>query len=72
MNDIHALLKLMVDKGASDLFLSCGAAPHIKIDGVTHPINVAVLRPADVKQMAYSIMTDRQRAAFEETMESNL
>lgn len=72
MTDIHALLKLMVDKQASDLFLTCGTPAHIKIDGVTHTVHAAPLKPGEVKQMAYSIMTDRQTAAFEDTMESNL
>jgi twitching motility protein PilU len=72
MSDIHALLKLMVDKQASDLFLSCGTTAHVKIEGVTHAVHTAPLKPGEVKQMAYSIMTDRQTAAFEETLESNL
>ncbi|MFA5940462.1 MAG: PilT/PilU family type 4a pilus ATPase [Sinimarinibacterium sp.] len=72
MTDIHSLLRLMVDKGASDLFLTCGATPHVKVDGVTHSVNVPPLKPGEVKQLAQSIMTDRQSAAFEDTMESNL
>ncbi|MBL6750322.1 MAG: PilT/PilU family type 4a pilus ATPase [Nevskia sp.] len=72
MTDIHALLKLMVDKGASDLFLTCNAPPHLKIEGVTLSVNAPPLKRGEVKQVAYSIMTDRQTAAFEETMESNL
>jgi twitching motility protein PilU len=72
MPEMHALLKLMVDKGASDLFLTCGAPPHIKIDGTTHFVNLPPLKPGEAKQMAYSIMTERQTAAFEDTMEPNL
>ena len=72
MTDIHALLQLMVDKQASDLFLTCGTPAHIKIDGVTHPVNAPPLTPGEVKQMAHSIMTEKQFTAFEETMESNL
>ncbi|WP_269621108.1 PilT/PilU family type 4a pilus ATPase [Zhongshania aquatica] len=72
MQDIHALMKLMVDKGASDLFLTCGAPPHIKIDGVTHPVKAPALEPAEVKQMACSVMTDQQFSAFEDTLEANL
>lgn len=72
MNDLHALMKLMADKGASDLFLTCDAPPHIKIDGVTHPVKAPVIQPGEVKQMAYSIMTERQTADFEETLEANL
>jgi twitching motility protein PilU len=72
MSDLHALLKLMVDKGASDLFLTCGTPPHIKIEGTTHFVKAPDLQPGEVKQMAYSVMTDKQTVAFEETLESNL
>lgn len=72
MNDIHALLKLMVDRGASDLFLTCGTPPHVKIEGMTHSVNLPLLKPGEAKEMAYSIMTERQSATFEETMECNL
>jgi twitching motility protein PilU len=72
MTDIHALLTLMVSKGASDLFLTHGAAPHIKIEGFTHPVNAPPFKSGEVKQLAHSIMTERQTAAFEETMEANL
>lgn len=72
MTDIHALLKLMVDHGASDLFLTCDAAPHIKIEGVTRPVNGPALKRGEAKAIAYSIMSERQRAAFEETFEANL
>lgn len=72
MTEIHALLNLMVEKGASDLFLSCRATPHIKIEGTTHSINLPPLKSGEVRQMAYAIMTDRQTADFEATMEANL
>lgn len=72
MIDIHALLKLMVDHGASDLFLSCDAAPHLKIEGITRPVNSPPLKRGEVKTIAYSIMTERQSAAFEESFEGNL
>jgi twitching motility protein PilU len=72
MTDIHALLTLMVQKGASDLFLTADAPPHIKIEGTTHAVNVPAFKRGEVKQLAYSIMTERQTAAFEETLESNL
>ncbi len=72
MLEMHALLKLMVEKGASDLFLTCGTPPHIKIEGTTHFIKSPDLKPGEAKQLAYSVMTERQTAAFEDTMESNL
>lgn len=72
MTDIHSLLKLMVDHGASDLFITCGAAPHLKVEGVTRPVDGPALQRGEVKAVAYSIMSERQRAAFEDTFESNL
>ena len=72
MTDIHALLQMMVAKGASDLFLTCGTPPNLKIEGITRSIDSPALKPGEAKQMAQSVMTDRQTAAFEETMESNL
>jgi len=72
MSDIHALLTLMVEKGASDLFLTHNAAPHIKIEGVSHPVNAPPFKRGEVRQLAQSIMTERQMASFEEAMESNL
>ena len=72
MPDLQQMLKLMIDDGASDVFLTCGATPRIKIDGATHPVKMPVLRRGEVRDMAYSIMSDRQKAAFDETMEANL
>ncbi|MGA3159200.1 MAG: PilT/PilU family type 4a pilus ATPase [Steroidobacteraceae bacterium] len=72
MTEIHALLTLMVEKGASDLFLTHDAAPHIKIEGITHPVNAPIFKRGEVRQLAHSIMTERQATAFEETMEANL
>src|SRR5581483_11487848 len=72
MTDIHALLKLMADHGASDLFLTVGAPPHIKIEGVTSPVDGAVLKRGEVKSILYSLMTERQSADFEATQEANL
>jgi twitching motility protein PilU len=72
MQDIHELFSLMVKKEASDLFLTCGAPPHVKINGITHPVKTGILEPGEVKQMAYEIMTDRQTSDFEETFEANL
>lgn len=72
MTDIHSLLKLMTDHGASDLFLTCGTPPHVKVEGITRPVKVPPLARGEVKTMAYSVMTERQIASFEESFESNL
>jgi twitching motility protein PilU len=70
--EMFQLLKLMVDHNASDLFLSSGAPPNMKVDGVTRPVNVDAFKPGEVKALAHSIMNERQMRAFEETMECNL
>jgi twitching motility protein PilU len=70
--DLFPYLKLMVDRKASDLFFSVGAPPNIKIEGITHPVQAPVLKPGDVKQLAYGVMNQKQVAQFEASMEMNL
>ena len=72
MTAFQALLQLMVSKGASDLFLTAGATPRLKIEGATHPVEAPVLKRGEVKSMAASIMDAEQAAAFERTLESNM
>jgi twitching motility protein PilU len=61
----------MVDKSASDLFLTTGAPPSMKIDGVVSPLPLPKLTVGKVQQMAESIMSPRQKETFETTLESN-
>lgn len=65
-------LELMVQKNASDLFFSTGACPNIKIEGSCLPIGKEPFKPHQVKELAYSILTDEQKKTFERTMELNL
>lgn len=65
-------LHLMVRKGASDLFFSVGAPVNIKIEGVTHPLNVPALQPADIRKLAHAAMSTKQAADFEAHKEMNL
>ncbi|BCB28765.1 twitching motility protein PilT [Sulfurimicrobium lacus] len=71
MSDTRSLLQLMVDKGASDLLLTAETPPHIKIDGVTSPVDMPALKAGESKALAYAFMTKRQSKEFEETKESN-
>jgi twitching motility protein PilU len=71
MSDVITLLRLMADEGASDLFLSAHTRPHIKVEGVTRPVDMPALNSGETKERAYSFMTERQRKDFEETKESN-
>ena len=62
----------MVEKGGSDLFFSVGAPVNLKIEGVTHPLKMPALQPGQVKQLAYSVMNEKQISEFEAKMEMNL
>ena len=70
--ELFQLLKAMVDHNASDLFLSVGAPPNIKIEGMTSAVHAAPLAPGAVKELAYSVMTERQIRDFEDSEEANL
>ena len=70
--DLMPYLGLMAQKQASDLFMSVGAPPCIKIDGVTSAIVEQRLTTADVSAMALSVMSDRQQRDFSADWEMNL
>ena len=70
--ELNAYLHLMVQKSASDLFLSAGARPSIKIDGETSHIGDVRLSAEQVHAMAFSVMNERQQREFESTLEMNL
>jgi twitching motility protein PilT len=72
MLNMHQLLKAMIEKGASDLHLSTGSAPQIRIDGQMVVINTEVLTPAESKKLCYSVLTDAQKRTFEEESELDL
>ncbi len=65
------LLKLMVHKKASDLFITAGVAPSLKIDGKVTPVTKQALTPEQARAFAYGIMTEEQRRQFEGTNECN-
>lgn len=70
--ELIPFLKLLVEKGGSDLFFSTGAPVHIKVEGETQPLVEHPLKPGMVKQLAYSILSDAQQAEFERELEMNL
>ncbi len=65
------LLKLMRQKNASDLFITVGFPPAMKIDGKMTPVSKQGLTPDNAKALTYSIMNDRQLKEFEATKECN-
>ena len=68
---ITPLLKLTVEKQASDLFISEGAPINIKIDGITMPVNEQKMESEMVRRIAYEMMTPEQITTFERELEMN-
>jgi twitching motility protein PilU len=68
---MYDLLRLMITKKGSDLFITVGFPPAIKIDGRMTPVSNQALTPAHTVDLARSIMNDRQAAEFEEKKECN-
>ncbi len=72
MANLHQLLKAMVDKGASDLHITTGSPPQLRVDGELVPLKMAPLSAVETKQLCYSVLTDAQKAKFEEDNELDL
>lgn len=69
--ELSPLLSIMVKNKASDLFVTAGREPSIKVDGKIHPVNKTAFTAKQTKSLAYSIMTDAQQKEFESTKECN-
>lgn len=65
------LKQLSTEKG-SDLYLSTGAPPCAKFEGELRPIGSEILRPGEIKEIAYEVMDPTQQAEFEQELEMNL
>ena len=65
--DITELLAFSVQHKASDLHLSAGVSPMIRVDGDVRRINIPVLEAKEVSGLVYDIMNDKQRKEYEET-----
>lgn len=72
MASIYDLLKVMIEKGASDLHITTGSPPRLRIDGKLIPLDHPALSPAETKTLCYSILTDSQKHKFEENSELDL
>lgn len=62
----------MIDQGASDLHITPGTAPQLRVDGNLLPLKMPPLTPSDTKRLCYSVLTDLQRHIFEEDNEIDL
>ena len=72
MANLHQLLKIMVDKEASDLHITVGSPPQLRIDGSLVPLKTSKLGPSETRKLCYSILTDKQKQRFEAENELDL
>ncbi len=69
---VEEILRIMVEKDASDIYLTAGVPPAYRVEGKTIPIPVDKLDKKEVEKLAYSIMSEKQKASFREEKEMNL
>lgn len=72
MANLHQLLKIMVEKGSSDLHITVGSPPQLRIDGSLVPLKTSPLTASDTRQLCYSVLTDQQKQKFETHNELDL
>jgi twitching motility protein PilT len=70
--NLHQLLRAMIDKGASDMHLTTGSPPLLRIDGEIVPLKLPPLGPIETKQLCYSVLTEEQKIQFEKNKELDL
>jgi twitching motility protein PilT len=68
-HSLQALLKAMTDKGASDLHVTAGSPPRLRIDNALVRLQTEPLTAVDTKTLCYSVMNDQQKLRFEEDLE---
>ncbi|QSX38183.1 PilT/PilU family type 4a pilus ATPase [Shewanella sedimentimangrovi] len=69
--DVRPFLKVMVERKASDLFITAGFPPSAKIDGELRPLAENAFNPAQALDFVESLMSDAQKKEFHETRECN-
>ncbi len=72
MATLYDLLKMMIERNASDLHITTGSPPRLRIDGKLINIDHHPLTPPETKTLCYSILTDAQKHRFEENNELDL
>ena len=72
VRNIDELLAELVERGGSDLHITSGSAPRIRIDGVLKPTDDDVLNPQDAQNLVYAILNSDQIARFEEHLELDI
>ena len=69
MATLPELLRETVEMGGSDLHLTAGSPPRVRVHGYLRRLEMPDLTPSETKQLAYSVLTDSQKKRFEETQE---
>jgi len=72
MASLPELLKIMIDRNASDLHITVGSPPQVRVDGALISLPMNPLTGVETKQMCYSILTEAQKKVFEEDNELDL
>lgn len=72
MSTLYDLLQQMIDKGASDLHITTGTQPQLRINGHLVSVDGPLLTQMETKQLCYSVMTDAQKGKFEGNNELDL
>lgn len=70
--NLHQLLKVMIDSGATDLHITTDSPPQLRIDGSMRRLKTDPLSAIDTKQLCYSILSDKQKKQLEEELEIDL
>jgi twitching motility protein PilT len=70
--NLHQLLKAMIEKGASDMHITTGSPPLLRIDGDIVPLKLPPLGAVESKALCYSVLTEEQKIEFEKTSELDL
>ena len=69
--EFEKLLRLMVEKGGSDLFITAGVPPSMKVNGKIMPVNKTPMSPEMTRETVHSVMNEQQRRDFAENHECN-
>jgi twitching motility protein PilT len=67
--NLQQLLKAMIDKGASDMHITTGSAPLLRVDGSVIPLKLPPLSAVETKQLCYAVLSEEQKIVFERTNE---
>ena len=70
--DIRDFLKVMMDRDASDIYLTVDLSPMYRVEGNTQPIGQEALTKEDLEQLIQSIMDEKQKEQFARSKEMNL